>query len=199
SPSVLLTELDTKLNTTLRPGTFVTMFYGVLDPGQNTLTYASGVHFPTLVYRSSTGTIEVERSTGIPLGAIRGGKIRATLQDHVVTIGPGDMVLQYTDGVNETFDPARQHQYGFERLEALVAARAGDGWHSVLLGLRQELSSFRGRTAREDDETLLVIARDGVQAAGIAPQSATLVNAPTAPRQTKALEMPAQIEGALAL
>jgi serine phosphatase RsbU (regulator of sigma subunit)/anti-sigma regulatory factor (Ser/Thr protein kinase) len=199
SPSMLLSELDMKLTTTLRPGTFVTMFYGVLDPSRSTLTYASAAHCPTLVYRSSTGTIEVERSTGIPLGAIRGGKIRATLQDHVVTIAPGDMVLQYTDGVNETFDPARQHQYGFERLQALVASKAGEGWHSVLLGLRQELSSFRGRTAREDDETLLVIARDGKVAAGTGSHGPAEVKAHPAPRQSKPLEMPATSEGCLAL
>jgi len=197
SPSVLLAELDTKLATTLRPGTFVTMFYGVLDPAESTLTYASAAHCPTLVYRGSSRMIEVEKSTGIPLGAIRGGKIRATLQDHVVTIGPGDMVLQYTDGVNETFDPARQHQYGFERLQALVASKAGEGWQAVLVGLRQELSSFRGRTAREDDETLLVIARDGTLVAGGGTPSESKGSVP--PRKLKSLEMPAMRDGALAL
>jgi anti-sigma regulatory factor (Ser/Thr protein kinase) len=142
--------------------------------------------------------IEVEKSTGIPLGAIRGGKIRSTLQDHVVTIGPGDMVLQYTDGVNETFDPARQHQYGFERLQTLVASKAGEGWQAVLTGLRQELTSFRGRTAREDDETLLVIQRDGALVAGTGhPASDTKATAVA--RKTKRLEMPAFSEGALAL
>ena len=198
SPSVLLSELDTKLATTLRPGTFVTMFYGVLDPGRSTLTYASAAHCPTLVYRNSTKTIEVERSTGIPLGAIRGGKIRSTLQDHVVTIGPGDMVLQYTDGVNETFDPARQHQYGFERLQALVAATAGQGWQSVLQGLQQELSSFRGRTAREDDETLLVIARNVTAADAVTPPPAEM-KTHIKLQESNPLEMPAAREGSLAL
>ena len=189
SPSVLLAELDTKLATTLRPGTFVTMFYGVLDPTEGTLTYASAAHCPLIVYRRATGIIEVERSTGIPLGAIRGGKIRSTLQDHVVKIAPGDMVLQYTDGVNETFDPARQHQYGFDRLQQLVAAKANDGWHAVLHQLRQELSSFRGRGPREDDETLLVISRDPVAKHGRKPNTGPL----------SGFEIPLPHEGSLSL
>jgi serine phosphatase RsbU (regulator of sigma subunit)/anti-sigma regulatory factor (Ser/Thr protein kinase) len=199
SPSVLLSELDMKLATTLRPGTFVTMFYGVLDPNRGTLTYASAAHCPTLVFRRATSTIEVERSTGIPLGAIRGGKIRSTLQDHVVTLGPGDMLLQYTDGVNETFDPARQHQYGFERLQALVQSKAGQGWEAVLVGLRQELASFRGRTAREDDETLLVIARDGGLAASTGTQGSSLLKAHPSVSEPKALELPLVREGSLSL
>ena len=50
---------------------------------------------------------------GIPLAAIRGGAIRRTLKDATLNLGPGDMLLQYTDGVSEAFDATGEKQFDF--------------------------------------------------------------------------------------
>lgn len=196
SPSALLAELDSKLAGTLQPGTFITMFYGILDPAEGTLTYASAAHCPTVVFRRASGTIEMERSTGIPLGVLRDGKIRATLQDHVVQLAPGDMIVQYTDGVNETFDPSRREQFGFERLQALIASCAEAGWPAVLAGLRRELSAFRADGPREDDETLLVIARDPGASGASGPLGNASETGALAPAKdpTESLVLPARLD-----
>src|SRR5262249_50265734 len=91
SPSALLCALDERLSETLRPGTFVTMFYGIVDPGRRRLTFASAGHNPLLVYRHASRTVERVEDHGVPLAAVRGGAIRATLRDQTMVLGPGDV------------------------------------------------------------------------------------------------------------
>src|SRR6185503_9757377 len=104
SPAEMLAVLDERLGETLQVGSFVTMFYAVLDPMTGHVVYASAGHSPLLIYRRAQGAVEWFRTKGIPLGAVRGGAIRRTLQDAVLTLEPGDLLVQFTDGLNEAFD-----------------------------------------------------------------------------------------------
>ncbi len=169
SPAELLTALDEQLGGTLRTGSFVTMFYGVLDPASGELVWASAGHNPMLVYRRDGGRLESFPTRGIPVGAVRGGAIRRTLQDHALRLAPGDLLVQYTDGINEAFDPRGEEQFGFERLEQTITATAPAGADSVLASVRGALQKWTGDGPPQDDETLLVVAREAtapVAAAG---------------------------------
>jgi anti-sigma regulatory factor (Ser/Thr protein kinase) len=160
SPSALLARLDERLSEHLRPGMFVTMFYGILDPKTGKLVFASAGHLPSFVYRCSTGVVEKYASGGIPLGAIRGGAIRPTLADETVELGPNDLLVQYTDGINEAFDRSGESQFDFERMEQTIATCASKGGEAVLDGLRADVATWRGGGARLDDETILVVSRE---------------------------------------
>ena len=165
SPSALLTTLDARLGETLELGSFVTMFYGVLDPQRCELTYASAGHSPLLVYRHDDARVESFRSKGIPLGAVRGGAIRATLRDETVRLAPGDVLVQFTDGVNEAFDPSGREQFGFERLEAVVRESAPRGADAVLGDVHRAVEAWVNGGPAGDDESMLVIARVPARAA----------------------------------
>lgn len=160
SPSQLLGELDERLSETLQPGTFVTMFYGLLDPASGRMVFASAGHSPTMVFRRTTGDVEQHKTKGIPIGAIRGGAIRKTLHDQVVVLGPGDTLLQFTDGLNEAFDAAGEVQFDFERIEAIFTDKAVQGCRALLEGLRIGVDQWRGGGPRMDDETVLVVSRE---------------------------------------
>lgn len=168
SPAELLAALDEQLGGTLGSGSFVTMFYGVLDPARGELVWASAGHNPMLVYRSAGGRLESFPTRGIPLGAVRGGAIRRTLVDHTLTLAPGDLLVQYTDGINEAFDPAGREQFGFERLERAIGAAAGGGTESVLAAVRRAVEEWTGGGPPQDDETLLVVARQPATAVAAA-------------------------------
>ena len=121
SPAALLATLDARLGETLAAGGFVTMFYGILDTERCELTYASAGHSPLIVFRHDSGRVESLRTKGIPLGAVRGGAIRGTLSDETVRIAPGDVLVQFTDGVKEAFDPSGREQFGLEDPDLLRA------------------------------------------------------------------------------
>lgn len=160
SPAALLVALDERLGETLRTGSFVTMFYGILDPRTGRVTYASAGHNPTLLYRRATRSVESIRSRGIPLGAIRGGAIRSTLEDGVITLEPGDALLQFTDGISEAFESSGREQFGHERMATILGETAPRGPRAVIDGFFQRLTEWTGSGARLDDETILVLYRD---------------------------------------
>ena len=164
SPTALLTALDERLCGTLKRGSFVTMFYGILDPATGRFVYSSAGHNPALVYRAGTGKTEWLRSKGIPLGSIRGGAVGRSLEDSEVALAPGDVMVQFTDGITETEAPSSHEQFGFERMERVVADAAPSGARAVLSGLHGSVERWRQSGAPDDDETVLVVSREGVAA-----------------------------------
>jgi len=188
SPSALLAALEEQLLATLRPGEFVTMFYGLLDPATGTLTWASAGHVPPLVWRAADGTAEWLRTRGIPLGAVRGGALRRSLEDRVTALAPGDRLFQFTDGMIEAHD-AHGEQFGFDRVAAVVRERAADGPDAALEALHAAVARWTGDAPLEDDQTVLMLAR----ATGAAPTATA--GAPAPPRDAVAAFAAAHAHG----
>jgi serine phosphatase RsbU (regulator of sigma subunit) len=159
SPAELLVSLEEHLETTLRRGEFITMFYGVLEPTTGRLLWASAGHTPPLVYRASSGEVETLASRGIPLGALGGGRLRASLEDRTMDLGPGDLMVLFTDGFHEAFDVAGREQFGFDRMRQVTASVAARGGEAVVEALRSAVEEWSGLALPEDDETLLVVGR----------------------------------------
>ncbi len=179
TPSSLLAAMDEQLAGNLRPGVFVTMFYGILDPHLGNLCYASAGHSPVLVHRAATNETEWHYTEAIPIGAVKGA-LRATLRDYELELRPGDTLVQFTDGVNEAWEPKDKEQFGFGRLEQVVRNTAIGGSRSVVTGVRRAMALWTGDQPRLDDETLVVVHRlatGAVRSAAPAPNSA-----PTASR-----------------
>ena len=160
-PSDLLIALEDGLVDQLAPGVFVTVFFGILDADSGKLTYASAAHSPLFVYRAVSGEVERFETRGIPLGAVRGGILAGTLEDKEIEMAPGDLVLQYTDGLNEAPHAETEEEFGFDRVVEVVKREAGNGRRAVLSVLQAETSRWSGDLPQSDDLTLLVISREG--------------------------------------
>jgi anti-sigma regulatory factor (Ser/Thr protein kinase) len=205
SPAALLGALDERLGETLAPGSFVTMFYGVIDPETGVLTFASAGHTPLAVHRARQDQVEWIRTRGIPLGAIRGGIVRSTLEDVEVTLGPGDAAVQFTDGVNEATAPGGE-QLGFERIERVVRDAARLGAASIVEAMHTTADAWREGGAPEDDETVLVASWN---LAGATPADSTAAADPALEPGLRAwdaaqaagfrLELPARLEALAAI
>ena len=77
-----------------------------------------------------------------------------------VVLAPGDVLLGYTDGMNEAAG-ADGELYGEERLEASLRRHvaAGGTAQAIVDGLWADLMAFVGETPLQDDVTLLVVKR----------------------------------------
>ncbi len=158
TPSALLAALDDQLAGNLRPGVFVTMFYGILDPRSGRLSYASAGHSPVLVHRAATQQIEWHYTEAIPIGAVRGA-LRQTLRDYELELLAGDTLVQFTDGINEAWEPQTRQQFGFGRLEQVVKNAAAGGSRAVIAAVRRAIAQWTQEAPRLDDETLVVVHR----------------------------------------
>lgn len=161
SPRALLVALEEQLAPTLKPGEFVTMFYGVLDPRTRSLVYASAGHTPLLVWRAAAGEADWQATRGIPLGLMRGGRLNATLEDREVQLGPGDLLFQFTDGYSEAFSPGGE-AFGLPRIADVVGSQAAAGPEAAIAALSTALAAWSHDRAPDDDQTVLAIARSAV-------------------------------------
>ncbi len=89
---------------------FISFFYAVLDTKTHRLTYCNCGHNPPILLRANG---DVERlSAGGTLVGLRAGEL---FQEALVSLGEGDRLVLFTDGLSEAED-ASAEQYGEERL-----------------------------------------------------------------------------------
>jgi PAS domain S-box-containing protein len=135
-----------------KSGMFVSLFFGTLKEKDRTLTYVNAGHNPPVVFRSRTETLEDLLPTGIVLGAVENREYLS----RTIPIGPGDVIVMYTDGVTESIN-AREELFGEDRLNAIIRKNArlsaGEILERILIAVRE----FTGDMPPFDDITLLVI------------------------------------------
>ncbi|MBV9271298.1 MAG: serine/threonine-protein phosphatase, partial [Candidatus Eremiobacteraeota bacterium] len=106
----------------------VTAFVGLLDPKEQTFTYATAGH-PAPFWKRSDGSILQLPCHGLPLG------VRAHEEASPVTVrlSAADVLFLYTDGLTEsTQDLIAGEKHVRRTLEAMPAGREADAAHYVL-------------------------------------------------------------------
>jgi serine phosphatase RsbU (regulator of sigma subunit) len=153
SPSEALERVNEALSARIPANTFVTCFYGILDPESGRFLYANAGH--NLPCRRHDGQADELRARGMPLGLMPG----MGYEEKEAVLETGDSALFYSDGLVEAHDPQRREMFGFPRLRRLVGEHSGaDG--SLIDPLLNELSGFVGEGwKQEDDITLLTLER----------------------------------------
>jgi sigma-B regulation protein RsbU (phosphoserine phosphatase) len=132
--------------------TFVTAFFGRLDPQTRILSYASAGHNPPVLYRHSTNEIAWLKPTGAAIGLMDDYRVYLeTLQ-----LQPGDTLLLYTDGIIEALNPQGDQQFGYDRLAEIVQQNDGLAANELTQKIRQALYDFTQTTMLADDITLIV-------------------------------------------
>jgi serine phosphatase RsbU (regulator of sigma subunit) len=153
-PAEVLAQVNRHLCDTGVGGRFVTMAIVEIDPTSHQITVGNAGHMDPLVRRAS-GTIEgVGRSgAGTPLGVTP----RAGYRSVAVPLNPGDLVVLYTDGVNESLDRERQ-PFGVERLREVVAA-APQGVAAVGEAIVAAVHDHAAGRSQYDDITIVCFER----------------------------------------
>jgi len=151
SPGEVLERVNEALSARIPANMFVTCFYAILEPESGRLLYANAGHdLPYL--RHHGGDAEELRARGMPLGLMPG----MSYEEGEDSLGEGDGVLFYSDGLVEAHNPHRE-MFGFPRLRELVGESGGGPLVDRLLS---ELSGFVGDGwEQEDDITLVTLQR----------------------------------------
>ncbi|HEY1921496.1 MAG TPA: PP2C family protein-serine/threonine phosphatase [Tepidisphaeraceae bacterium] len=151
-PAAILSYLNSTLENRYigKTGSFVTAFYAIYDPHENRLCYASAGHPPPRLARDGS-VISLDGRAGLPLGIDES----ADYLQHQFTLRSGDRMVFYTDGVSESFNPARD-QYGVERLDAVLLKSCGNA-QTILNAILADIKLHSAGAAIVDDRTLLVL------------------------------------------
>ena len=132
---------------------FCTVFYARMCPGDDgslDLRYANGGHLPPLVVRRD-GTVEsVDGGRGPLVGMMTGG----AFTEGTVSLGPGDLLLIYTDGVTEVRVP--DLDLGERELRRVLTEHAGRSADEVVEAVQRRAVELHGGAPRDDIALLAV-------------------------------------------
>jgi sigma-B regulation protein RsbU (phosphoserine phosphatase) len=146
--SVVIEDLD-------KTDYFITLLVGALDGDTGNVAIVNAGHEPALVLRREADDVEVLGMHGIVLGVDASPNYRR----EETTLGPGDRLVVYTDGLTEASNE-RGELYTVERLrERLIAHRYLDA-QELADALFDDVKAYSLDRMR-DDATILVVRRLG--------------------------------------
>ena len=130
---------------------YATLLCGRAEP-DGAVTVANAGHCPPVVL--GHGRASVLPPTSVPIGLFAD----VPYPTERITLGRGETLVVYTDGVSEATDPEGR-EYGAERL-IIAAARQPELTPDVLVqSCRTDLDRFRRDAERRDDVTLFALRR----------------------------------------
>lgn len=151
-PGDLLARINALLFAELEAGMFVTMLAVALDPATGAFEVSSAGH-PAPFKRAADGSVDaVDMPRGPPLGAMA----QAAYHGVISTLERGELLLLYTDGLDEAHD-SRQSLFGSARIVETLAGTAHAG--AAIEALLANVGAFVGDAAQSDDLTLVAIER----------------------------------------
>lgn len=134
-------------------GRFATAIYGVLKP-DGCFTYVNCGHNHPLLLRFDGACEELEKG-GVPLGMFHDWEG----ESGKVSLGCGDVLALYTDGVVELADD-HDVQFGIERLRRTVQHTSRLAAHEMIRSVTEATREFAARDSYDDDFTLMVLKRN---------------------------------------
>jgi len=158
SPAEALGRLNELLYEDIREDMFISLAYLLLDHGTNRITLARAGHDAPLVYRAARREVEKLTCPGLALGIDPGDVFRRVTKDYQFTLDQGDILLLYTDGVNEALD-IDGDEFGMDRLKATLTDSAPQGPAILVDHLITKVNTFTGDHPQSDDITLIAIQR----------------------------------------
>jgi sigma-B regulation protein RsbU (phosphoserine phosphatase) len=131
--------------------TFVTIFFGKLDPATRTFSYGNAGHNSGYLYRAASQQEILLHPTGPAIGLMEGFRVRL----EQVTLASGDVLVLYTDGVTEAMSTDGD-QWTLEGLSEVVRANHGLAPEELVQKILQGLNQFTNAAPLTDDVTLVV-------------------------------------------
>jgi hypothetical protein len=153
----LLAQFNDELKVDLLPGQFITLFAAMLDPETHHLTCVRAGHHPGLIANPDHNLIlRKVGHQGLAIGLMAGKGFVQSLRPEVVSLQPGDVLLQYTDGVTEASD-SQQMEFGDSRLFSSFLGHIDHSMQEIVDGIASDVRAYaHGNVA--DDLTIMALA-----------------------------------------
>lgn len=152
-PAAVLAEVNRELCGGYGEPPLTALFFARMDPQRGTITYSNaGLPAPLILGRGRT-VVHLDKG-GPMLGALR----EAAFSTGTVTLGPGDTLLAYTDGVTECQN-SQDEEFDVKGLTEAAMAANGASASRVLFSTLGTVLDFAEGRSPGDDLTLLVVRR----------------------------------------
>ena len=152
APQEMLQYANHHLSQSVLADQFATALFGLLEPGGAFRGVTAG-HNPPLLFEKRTGKARMLTAEyGLPLAVIPEGDFG----HNDAQLQAGDVLVLYTDGITEAFNPAGE-TFGTDRLAQMLRQHACEGAEAIRDAVIQEVERFAAGEAPHDDQTLIVL------------------------------------------
>ena len=134
-------------------GSFMSMFYLIIDKANKNLKWVRAGHDPAIFYDPDTDNISELKGAGMALGVDENCRYGENIKENLAT---GQIIVLGTDGVWEARNP-KGEMFGKEHIYTIIREKASLGAESILNTIIESLTQFKENVKIEDDVTLVVI------------------------------------------
>jgi phosphoserine phosphatase RsbU/P len=164
--STLIQDLNDSFLRDERRVKFATAFLASFASDTGDLLFTNAGHLPPLWYQSAARewrflpvcTDESKEIANLPLGLIA----RTEYYQAAIELQSGDLLILYTDGINEAQDETGE-QLGLERLLTMARSLPTNSATAAGEALIAAVEQFRGKAPAADDATVVALMRGGTQ------------------------------------
>lgn len=150
TPALLVKSLNETLLERKVDAQYATLLVAFWNPKMRTLRMANAGACAPLVWRQ--GEILKPRIEGVPIGLLED----ITYEELEVSLESGDVVLFYSDGVEDQVD-VNGVEFGRARVLKLLKKHHADSPKDVANAVIEQLDAYRGGTAISDDQSVIVL------------------------------------------
>ncbi len=154
-----LVDLSARLNRMIHRAStddkFITAFFALLDPRTGSMETVNAGH-NTVYWRRADGSVNELSLGGIPLGML---DMDLPYQSEQFTLGPGDRILLYTDGIPEAQNERNELYETEVPLKDFFARTVPDKADTFIQQLIADVKRFTGDAPQADDITALYMMR----------------------------------------
>ena len=151
---LVMGRLNRSIHQAVRGERFITLVLIAIDRQTGEIQYVNAGHNPPYLVKAS-GEIEMLSVGGLLLGMFP----EATYESAALTLGPGEVLVLYSDGVTEARND-QDDEYGEERLVAFLKEHKDDDPERMVETLIRTIYEFSQDGKPGDDVTVAVIRRD---------------------------------------
>ena len=150
SPANCVARLNRLLYASTSPEKYATFFFGLYNEDTRRLNYTNAGHLqPLLIQGDSWKLLEV---TGSVVGAFPSLKY----EEESVTLGSGDLLIAYTDGITEP-ENAYGEDFGAERLAEVVMRHRDAKAEVIVEKVLEAVRHWDTSDEQADDMTLMIV------------------------------------------
>ena len=134
-------------------GSFMSMFYLIIDKTNKSLQWVRAGHDPAIFYDPTTDKISELKGAGMVLGVDDNCQYGENEKQNLAN---GQIIILGTDGIWEARNP-KGEMFGKEHIYTIIREKANLNAKSILNTIVKSLTKFKENLNIEDDVTLVVI------------------------------------------
>lgn len=157
-PAAILEQSNQVLLNDQIANAFVTTLFASLDPASGQMDLANAGHNRPLWYSDTTGAVDEIKTQGMALGLYA----NLTIEQKMLEILPGDVLLFYTDGLTEAMN-TQDEFYGEDQLAEVFGANHYQDAEGILDMIRASWLAFTIGTEQADDVSMVVVKRKSTE------------------------------------